>query len=179
MKLEEIAKCCPSPEALDWSLLIGSVADLLWPTIVIFVLLLLLPIVVRFIRESSSVEMEAGGFKLAMSRQTKDLIVQPILDEMNFVLSSLSRPDRDLFMSIYQDIESGKGYSVPPDFERGNALHAQLRSLRELNLIRPTEGGRWQPGKPVELTRFAKVFGQVKRTELRELFGGQAGADGA
>jgi hypothetical protein len=44
------------------------------------------------------------------------------------------------------------GTALPSSFVRGSEDHERYRALRKRGLLRPKEGGQWQPGKHLELT---------------------------
>ncbi|KIC91992.1 hypothetical protein, partial [Flavihumibacter solisilvae] len=90
----------------------------------------------------------------------------PIKEELNEAVSILSDEQKQLFRRIYQRIESGEGYVVPDDFVRDSSMHQNFRTLRNVNFIRPIQGGRWLPGLEVQVKNFGKLAAKMKNQEL-------------
>jgi DNA-binding transcriptional ArsR family regulator len=83
-----------------------------------------------------------------------DEMLQEIVEAMNELLPA----EVDLFLKI----DSAEGrltvLDLIPDFKRESVQHTQLRKLRDRKLIRPIEGGNWQPQKHPIVTRFGHLI---------------------
>jgi hypothetical protein len=87
------------------------------------------------------------------AKDTLDEMLKEIVEAMN----QLSLDEVNLFLRI----DDANGHlavrDLIPDFKRQSTEHAQLRSLRDWKLIRPIEGGNWQPEKHPIVTQFGRM----------------------
>ena len=86
----------------------------------------------------------------------------------NLNLSDLSIAEKKALVEILDARAKGGSFTLPSNFVRGTPEHEALRSLKERLLIRPREGGSWQPGKTVELTPIAEQISDKLKKEIEK-----------
>lgn len=84
-------------------------------------------------------------------------MLQEIVEAMN----ELSPDEVVLFQKINAGDSRLSVSDLFPDFKRNSDQHEQLRKLRDRKLIRPIEGGNWQPPKHPIVTRFGRLVLQL------------------
>lgn len=74
-------------------------------------------------------------------------------DHVDRIVGALNPYERDVLGSILEVVEGGREYVLPETFIRGGELHAALRKLRLLRVVRPEglDGTPWSPGCRVEI----------------------------
>ena len=87
------------------------------------------------------------------------------LVELDLRLEDLSSGEKDLLAKVINAHEAGAAYVLPDTFKRGSPEHAYLKSLQERFLVKPTQSGRWHPGKGVDIT----PIGQQILDRLKEI----------
>jgi hypothetical protein len=79
--------------------------------------------------------------------------LQEIADSTN----ELSPEESRLFEKILASGGRERIDQLLPNFRRDTPEHQGLRKLRDRKLVRPFEGGRWQPDKHPVVTRFGQL----------------------
>lgn len=100
---------------------------------------------------------------LELSRYSQQLEDMPpnVLDDIICALTLEQAREFTLFAE-------GKVLVVPKDFQRNSSYHNNiLRELRKKKLIRPYEGGNWQPGSHIEVTRFGRMVYTSRREDIK------------
>jgi len=104
--------------------------------------------------------LEAEILKLSEQGQQEDGALKVIDDVTQQLTSDQIRE----FITFTE----GKVTIVPESFRRHSSYHNHiLRELRRQKLIRPFEGGNWQPGSHIEVTRFGTMVYERRQDELK------------
>lgn len=147
--------------------LFKSITTLIWQVIVIIALYKLGPYVINIIKDATQVTIKIGAYELSSSKQTSEIFIKPILNELEDAVSTLLSDQRFEFIKIYNQIYvQGENYKVPDDFVRESSYHGTLRALRNIGFIRPLQGGKWTAGKQVEVKNFGRLAAKLKAKEL-------------
>jgi hypothetical protein len=144
-------------------------------TVVGTVLLLLTPL--RTLLRSlkiSALKLKLWGIEAELTVEQAQGVLNDISETVVATINTLSPAERDLFLNISTSDGDSTVKDLLPDFKRGeeNKEHQKLRKLREIGLIRPKEGGRWQDQKYPIVTEFGrlaqKLYMLVKIQSQRE-----------
>lgn len=147
--------------------LINSIAKLLWPLIVLIGLFKLWPYLLRLTKEATEVKIKIGEYELSSSKQTSEIFIKPILNELDEAVSTLLPEQKSEFRRIYNQIYvQGRDFKLPETFIRESEYHNILRALRTVNFIRPFGGGSWQAGHLVEMKNLGRLAAKLKPKEL-------------
>jgi hypothetical protein len=150
---------------------IKDVADILsavaWPLIVLAIILYFrepLHLLASRVAESvkvKSLRFKAFGLESELTIEEAKGALDEMLHEIIEATNELSPEEVALFQAI--DIADGRQtvLGLIPDFERRNTKHIQLQKLRDRKLIRPFEGGNWQPEKHPIVTRFGRLVQSI------------------
>lgn len=106
------------------------------------------------------------GETVRVSARVDELIIRPLRLVLLQTVGYLSAPACARFLAIYAEEVAGRPYVVPADFRRHSDEHREYRELRHSLLIRPRAGGRWDPGKEVEVCPFSHLMYQQHRDDL-------------
>jgi len=134
-----------------------------WPTTVMVALLLFFTPIRSLLNQlANSLKIKVLKFKLfgaeaelsvEEAQGVLDEMLQEIVDAMNEVTEAESK--------LFKDIAASEGdrtvLDFLPHFERENIHHVKLKTLRDRQLIRPVEGGKWQKDKHPVVTRFGRL----------------------
>jgi hypothetical protein len=152
-------------EATDVAAILEAVA---WPIAVLLIFLYFSTSIQTLLDQLArslqlrSLKFNLFGQQVELTREEVKDVLDEILKDIVEALNELS-PDE---VALFQKINSGDGrYTVQdllPDFKRESMQHAQLRKLRDRKLIRPEEGGNWQPQKHPIMTRFGRLVWQLR-----------------
>jgi hypothetical protein len=143
--------------------MIKSIASLLWPIIVLFGLYKLWPYILKLTKDATEVKIKIGDYELSSSKQTSEIFIKPILNELDEAVANLLTEQKSEFMKIYNQIYlQGRDFKLPESFVRGSEYHNTLRALRTINFIRPFGGGSWKPGQQVEIKNFGRLAAKIK-----------------
>ena len=146
-------------------------AEIAWPlTAIFFFALLYRPLRALVVRLAETLTIKSVKFKgpfgeVELSPEKVQQTLTELLQELEDPANKLESTEKALFQRIIG--ASGKltvqDYFSQP-FARGSDEHKQLRNLRDRKLVRPAEGGRWEPGKHPVVTRFGELVLQVSST---------------
>lgn len=107
-----------------------------------------------------------GGQVFELSTTEVSSIAQDLLLETDALIRDLDEPAKKILARIVASPRSLTVEQAAPGFTRGSPEHDSLRKLRDCQLIRPVEGGRFQPEKHIEIKRFGQVLLKLRREQL-------------
>jgi len=146
---------------------IASIANLLWPIIVLIAFFKLWPFILKMTRDATEVKVKISGYQFSSSRETSEILIKPILNELKEAIDSLTVEQRETFVVIYRTIYmDGEDYEIPNSFERRSTYHYTLRALKNVNFIRRVGGEQWKPGAIVQIKNFGRLAVKLKGKEL-------------
>jgi len=104
-----------------------------------------------------TVKIKAFGAEVELTpeqaKRALDELLQDIADSTNELTADES--------ALYERIHAANGRTTIAElfsqFARDSTEHQQLRKLRDRKLIRPFEGGNWQPNKHPVVSRFGQL----------------------
>lgn len=138
-------------------------AAVAWPiTVLVIVLYFRGPIRLLVTRAADSLKVKSTKFKFfgieveLTPEETKDALDE-MLQEVVQAMSEFSKDEIDLFTTIHRNEGRLTVFGLDPNFKRGDEFHNKLRKLRRCNLVRPVEGGKWEPEKHPVVTRFGRL----------------------
>ncbi len=147
--------------------LIKSIASLLWPIIVLVALFKLWPYILKVTKDATEVKIRIGEYELSSSRQTSEIFIKPILNEIDEAIATLSTAQKAEFTRIYNQIEvEGRDVEVPASFVRNTDYHYILRALRNINFIQPFGGGNWKIGQKIRIRNIGRLAAKLRAKEL-------------
>jgi len=147
--------------------LIKSIASLLWPLIVLIALYKLWPYILKLTKDATEVKIKIGDYELSSSRQTSEIFIKPILNEIDEAIVTLTTAQKAEFRRIYNHIEvEGRDVEVPGDFVRNTDYHYILRALRNINFIQPFGGGNWRPGQKIRIRNIGRLAAKLRSKEI-------------
>ncbi len=138
-------------------------APLAWPVTTLIILLYFRnPIRSLLYRLSDSLKVKSFkfilfGFETELTPEEAKGALDEMLQDIVEAMNELSAEEVKLFQTIINADGRLTVLDLLPDFKRESLQHAQLRKLRDRKLIRPMEGGNWQPQKHPIATRFGKL----------------------
>jgi len=124
--------------------------------------------VLRKLEESMSfkglkgIKLKLLGAEIKLTPDQADRALNEMMQDVVESMNELTATEIKLFERIHEVRGSLALEELISDFARGSAEHKQLRSLRALKLIRPSEGGKWEGIKHPVVTRFAEIFLKLK-----------------
>jgi hypothetical protein len=143
-------------------------AALAWPLIaVLFLVAFFKPVWALLDRLASTltvkvVKLKAFGAEVELTPEQAKRALDELLQEIADSTNELTPDEATLFARIIQ----AEGRTIVADlfsgFARDSEAHRQLRRLRDRKLIRPFEGGNWQPGKHPVASRFGQLVYELK-----------------
>jgi hypothetical protein len=104
-----------------------------------------------------SIKVKAFGVEAELTPLEVKAAVDELLQEISDPTNELSEDEVRLLDRIAVTEGRQTVIELEPVFVRGGDVHNQLRRLRDRQLIRPVEGGRWRSDKHPVLTRFGKL----------------------
>jgi hypothetical protein len=147
--------------------LLKAIASILWPAIALVVLLKLWPNIQAMTKDATEVKLRFGSYELSSSKQTNEIFIKPILNEIDEAIATLTPEQRSEFRRMYNQIEvEGRDTILPADFVRNSDYHYLLRALRNINFIQPFGGGPWQIGKRIRIKNMGRLAAKLRSTEI-------------
>lgn len=140
----------------------------MWPVVVVVVLFLLRRPLRQLLSAAmlKSIRLKVLGFEVELSREEADQVLGDLLKEIRSPVNALTPEEKKLFERIVDADGRKRVDQIIEGFRRDTPAHEQLRKLRDLQVVRPVEGGRWKPDKRPVVTRFGHmVHDIVMRTE--------------
>jgi hypothetical protein len=124
----------------------------------------------KFFDRIRGVSLKAFGVKMSLTIGEAQDVLEDLLKATKDAI--VSEPDpklRPLFNAVryaparatVEEITK-QVFGKDKSFVRGSEEHADLKTLRDLQLIRPQEGGTWEAGKHPVLTKFAQLILEMK-----------------
>ncbi|WP_181308080.1 hypothetical protein [Rufibacter sp. XAAS-G3-1] len=148
--------------------LIEAIANILWPIIVMVIAIMLVPLIRKIIINASEIKFKVGDYEFTATKQTIEVFIKPILNELDDSVTLLNDRQKELFLEIYNKIYINEEEVIlPQSFERDSEYHKDLRALRNVNFIRPYLGGKWNTGKRIEVKNFGVLAARLKAKELK------------
>ena len=140
---------------------------LIVPAVVVFVIYLFREPLKNLIGRSTNlrVKIPGDGEVEITAEQTKS-IVEQMLKEVDNLIEDMTPEQCNEFLKF---AAAGSAIQLADDFIRESDFHNKvLRPLRRRHLIRPTESGRWQSKKHIEITPFGRLVLNVRREEIKK-----------
>lgn len=109
-----------------------------------------------------TVKLRAFGAEVELTPEQAKRALDELLQDIADSTNELSSEEYSIFESI---LHAGGRMTVTdmfPTFARNSKEHQQLQKLRDRKLIRPFEGGRWQPDKHPVSSRFGQLVHELK-----------------
>lgn len=115
-------------------------------------------------------ELEAKNEELEERKKEREINLKDRNLQQDFIAKSLNGQITDLYDSyqtqlseldidlLHQLKTDTNVLTIPENFRRDSKYHEQLRRLRQMSLIYPVQGGKWDTGKTIHLTAHGKKF---------------------
>ena len=98
-------------------------------------------------------------FNIDDRNNQQNIVDNFFLNQIQDLINQYRNRLNDLDIDLLQKLNTGTDTELNAEnFKRDSPYHEQLRKLREMSLIYPTEGGKWDAGKTICLTAFGKSF---------------------
>lgn len=124
-------------------------------------------IYLKVTKDASEVKIKIGDYELSSSKQTNEIFIKPILNEIDEAINTLSAEQKSEFRKIYNQVEvEGREVEIPADFVRKSDYHYILRALRNINFIKPFEGGNWKPGQRIRIRNMGRLAVKLRAKEI-------------
>jgi hypothetical protein len=150
-------------------------AAVAWPTTAITIVLVFRTRIAALLTKLEGslsikgIKLQLFGAGIELTPDQADRALNELMQEVVESTHDLSPSDIQLFERIHEVRGSLAVQELIPGFTRGSEEHKQLRRLRDLKLVRPSEGGKWEAIKHPVVTRFAEIFLKLKNEgRLRE-----------
>jgi polyhydroxyalkanoate synthesis regulator phasin len=143
---------------------------LAWPlTAILFLSIFYKPVRILLERLATTltiktVKLKAFGAEVELTPEQAKRALDELLQDIADSTNELSSEESSLFESI---LHAGGRMTVTDlfrTFARDSKEHQQLRKLRDRKLVRPFEGGRWQPDKHPVPSRFGQLVYDLKNS---------------
>ncbi|MBC7919682.1 MAG: hypothetical protein H7Z75_01185 [Ferruginibacter sp.] len=108
------------------------------------------------------IKLKLFGAEIELTPDQADRALNELMQEVVESTHHLSAADIQLFERIYEVRGSLTVQELISDFTRESGEHKQLRKLRDVKLVRPSEGGKWEGIKHPVVTHFAEIFLKLK-----------------
>jgi hypothetical protein len=118
------------------------------------------------------VKLKLFGAEIELTPNEADRALNEILQEVGESTNELSPVDIELLKRIYEAQGTLTIEQVFPGFTRrsqddperkSSGELEQLRKLRDMKLLRPSEGGKWNVAKHPVVTRFGEIFLKLEK----------------
>jgi hypothetical protein len=135
----------------------------MWPVVAVVGLLLLRRPLRQLLTAAmlKSIKLKVFGFEFELSREEADQVLGDLLKEIRSPVNALTPEEKELFERIVDSDGLNRVDQIIEGFRRDTPGHEQLRKLRDLQLVRPIEGGRWKPEKHPVVTRFGHIVHDI------------------
>ncbi len=139
------------------------VKALAWPLVIMIIVLSFRAQISELIKRSSGFNFEVLGFKVALTVKQVHDVAQELFKEVSEGLSNLTQEQRKLFQAVRTSNGSKTVGQLTQEifgkpFVRGREEHEEFRALRDSQLVRSSEGGRWKPEKHPVVTPYAQII---------------------
>ena len=131
----------------------------LWPGVVLVALLVFGGTVIRILRDATveSITVGSSGVSMKFSKDEARVTLDELTRELTDTANGLDDSAKELFKTIYKSNGTKTVGDLCDHFVRDNKEHRRLRTLRNLNLIIPREGGKWLPETHPVVTGFGRI----------------------
>jgi polyhydroxyalkanoate synthesis regulator phasin len=108
------------------------------------------------------VKIKAFGAEVELTPEQAERALDELLQDIADSTNELTPEESSLFEQILHAGGRTTVVELFPSFARNSKEHQQLRKLRDRKLIRPYEGGNWQPDKHPIPSRFGELVYELK-----------------
>ena len=112
-----------------------------------------------------SIKLKAFGAEVELTPEQARRALDELLQDIAESTNELSADDSALFERIVASAGRETVRQLLPTFQRDMPDHLRLRKLRDRKLIRPFEGGNWQPEKHPVVSRFGQLVYDLRSTQ--------------
>lgn len=112
-----------------------------------------------------TVKLKAFGAELELTPEQAKRGLDELLQDIAESTNELSAEESALFARIMASGGRESVLQLLPTFQRGNADHQRLRKLRDRKLVRPFEGGNWQPQKHPVVSSFGQLVYELQASQ--------------
>jgi hypothetical protein len=125
---------------------------LAWPFVALGIVYAFRVQIRELFARSSGLNFEILGFKVALTVKEVHDVAQDIFKEISEGLSGLTDKQKELFQAVRisngsKTVDEITQATFGGPFVRGGDELEDFRALRDSQLIRPRQGGRWKPDK--------------------------------
>lgn len=146
-----------------------SVAKVMaWPTLALISIVLFLPSLTALLENLANslkirtVKLKLMGVEVELLPEEVKAATGELLQDLADFATSLSQEDHKLFSDILLARGTKQVIELTPGFVRGNEIHDRYGRLRDHHLIRPKDGGRWQPDRYPIPTKFGLLIAKLR-----------------
>jgi hypothetical protein len=142
---------------------IELVKALAWPFVVLIIAFSFRAQLKELFERSSGLTFKVLGFKVALTvRQVQDA-AEELFKEVSTGLSGLTQKQRELFQAArtsngIKTVDQLTEEIFGKAFDRLGDELEEFRALRDSQLVRPREGGKWKSDKHPVLTPYAQII---------------------
>jgi hypothetical protein len=148
-------------------LLIDLLKAVAWPATVFLLVWGFRGSLRQAISRSRETVIKMAGAEIRLTASEAVDAVSDIFSEVDAILRDhLTTQEKHLFSKIVRASRALAVEDLFPGFQRDPEQLKMLRALRGVYFIRPVEGGRWQPGKHVEVTSFGRLVARHRSESL-------------
>jgi hypothetical protein len=112
-----------------------------------------------------TVKLKAFGAEVELTPEQAKRALDELLQDIAESTNELSSEESALFNRIMASAGRDTVGQLLPNFQRDTSGHQHLRKLRDRKLIRPFEGGRWQPEKHPVVSRFGQLVYDLRSSQ--------------
>jgi hypothetical protein len=112
-----------------------------------------------------TVKLKAFGAEVELTPEEAKGALDELLQDIADSTNELSLEETLLFQRIMAAAGRDTVIQLLPNFRRDTIEHQMLRKLRDRKLVRPIEGGNWQPEKRPIATRFGQLVYDLRRPQ--------------
>jgi hypothetical protein len=141
--------------------------DLKWPVVILIIVLVFRGQLNDLLKRLSGFTIKTHNIKFGLTLRKVQDVAQELFKEVSDGLRNLTEVDRKLFAAVRtsngnKTVDQITLEVFGKSFERRSDEHDHFRALRDSQLIRPTEGNRWEAGKHPMVTPYAEVILKAK-----------------
>ena len=115
-----------------------------------------------------TVKLKAFGAEIELTPEQAKRALDELLRDIAESTNELSSRELLLFQRIIDAAGRTTVAQLFPGFTRDSEEHQQPRKLRDRKLVRPFEGGNWQPNKHPVSSRFGQLVHDLRSAPKRE-----------
>ena len=142
---------------------IELVKALAWPFVVLIIVFSFRAQFKELFERSSGLTFKVLGFEFALTVKQVHDVAEELFKEVSEGLSSLTQKQRELFQAVrasngIKTVDQLTQDIFDKPFVRTGEELEEFRALRDSQLVRPREGGRWKPEKHPVVTPYAQII---------------------